>query len=33
MSLGRRNYKAAAKGFTQAECLSEYIFDSVTLQV
>ena len=33
ISLGRRNYTAAANGFTQAECLSERILDSVTLQV
>ena len=31
--MGRLFCKAAANGFTQAECLSEHILDSVTLQV
>ena len=33
MSLGRRNYTAAASGFTNSKCLSDHILDSVALQV
>lgn len=33
MSLGRRNYTAAASGFTNSQCLSDHILKSVALQV
>ena len=33
VSLSRRNYNAAAKGFTSSECLSDHIVKSLTLEI